>query len=654
MHAGSGNVSTLAHLPGLSTKGGRILLTSGLRFRWVSLQLQYLCTIKVTGLVEERLGRLPQDLRKIYEETYTERLGEYQDEEKALVQCALRWLLCSNVVWDTATFLTLISSSSYHKATDKLSRDALLDLCFHFIIHDAELDVFRFSHLSVREYLESLDSYQLDASHAFAAEYCLRLLTFELRIRPGRGSHLGTRTEDPPHGNLDIIKYAHFYWGHHLQMSNQYRFAEPLRTLFPTFAMNQHEISSYFFRWNWSIWSFLDWSWNRTLLRVSRQTRSSTTGLTDTASDPVDIITTPSLWDFEKLMERCSTVNSKNENIRNKNGKTALHVAWNRACLKAARLMIEQGVEPEATYGCWEKERTEMIVAASQGHADIVQIALENHADPCTINGRGLTALRLAAKQDFTDTTNLVIDLDAEVTGFGANSFAFFELVYHGHMDLVKALYKKTNIDETSQKRWLTRSALMRAIRSSGDMTGIFELDRFEHLTDQATLRAALFASLESDNVNAGRTLIAMGASANSTAPRNLWERNWWSQSPGAEESGILTTAIREKTGPLQTAFVKLLLDSGAFVDPDPSTHQLAPLRVAVESGNEAVVSMLLERNARLDRVDYYIHSNSESKTSRTASGRGSILDVAENAGQFAISQLLKAQGCVSAFSYDE
>lgn len=344
------------------------------------MQLQYLCNIKVAGLVQQRLGSLPQDLRKIYEETYTERFREYQDEEKALVQSAFRWLLCSYVPLDTETFLTLTSSSSYQKAIDGLSQDALLDLCFNFIVHDAELDVFRFAHLSVREYLESVDRYQLDTSHAFAAEYCLRVLTFELSTGTSRGPHLNARKDDESHGDSEIIRYTHICWGPHLKKSDRHRFTEPLRTLFSKFTMDHQVVSSYFSGWNERSSSIME-------LEPYRRLESQ---IVDTWSNPVDVIFTASSWDFEELMERRIAENSQNLNVRNRSGMTALHVACSRGSLKVARLLIEQGVGLETRYGFRrgfvDRCNTPLIDAVSNGHTDLVQILLESRANPCTTN----------------------------------------------------------------------------------------------------------------------------------------------------------------------------------------------------------------------------------------------------------------------------
>ena len=59
----------------------------------------------------------------------------------------------------------------------KLSAEDLVDLCSSFVVRDTGLDVFRFAHLSVREFLETKGDYEPDRNHALVAELCLRYLS---------------------------------------------------------------------------------------------------------------------------------------------------------------------------------------------------------------------------------------------------------------------------------------------------------------------------------------------------------------------------------------------------------------------------------------------------------------------------------------------
>jgi len=55
-----------------------------------------------------------------------------------------------------------------------------LNICCNLVVLDAELDVFRFAHLSVREFLEGMDNYSISEIHALAMERCIETLTVEL------------------------------------------------------------------------------------------------------------------------------------------------------------------------------------------------------------------------------------------------------------------------------------------------------------------------------------------------------------------------------------------------------------------------------------------------------------------------------------------
>ncbi len=56
---------------------------------------------------------------------------------------------------------------------EDLEKEHILDLCQNLVIFDDSLDVFRFAHLSVREFLEQQPEYNQNSCHALAAEVCM-------------------------------------------------------------------------------------------------------------------------------------------------------------------------------------------------------------------------------------------------------------------------------------------------------------------------------------------------------------------------------------------------------------------------------------------------------------------------------------------------
>ena len=64
---------------------------------------------------------------------------------------------------------------------EDLEKEHILDLCQNLVVFDDGLDVFRFAHLSVREFLEQQPEYDQDSCHALAAEVCLLQLMDSLK-----------------------------------------------------------------------------------------------------------------------------------------------------------------------------------------------------------------------------------------------------------------------------------------------------------------------------------------------------------------------------------------------------------------------------------------------------------------------------------------
>ena len=143
------------------------------RFRWASLQLELLCTLKLDADVRATLGRLPPSLQELYTEMYERQMIRHPGEVgRATIYNILVWLLCAQRRLSSSELRTAVAMN-LSISTEELSRDHILDLCQNFIVYDTWLDVFFFSHLSVREFLESRPEYAPDLCHVVAAEVCL-------------------------------------------------------------------------------------------------------------------------------------------------------------------------------------------------------------------------------------------------------------------------------------------------------------------------------------------------------------------------------------------------------------------------------------------------------------------------------------------------
>lgn len=129
--------------------------------------------LKWAPAVKSRLRQLPTTLLDLYDEVYSRSIVSHAEEEQSLTKDAFRLLLCMQIPLRTSDFMLALCSCE----DAELSADDLVDLCSSFVVYDAALDVFRFAHLSVREFLETKDDYEPDKNHAVIAKLCLKYLS---------------------------------------------------------------------------------------------------------------------------------------------------------------------------------------------------------------------------------------------------------------------------------------------------------------------------------------------------------------------------------------------------------------------------------------------------------------------------------------------
>ena len=129
--------------------------------------------------VERGLEGIPNTLKDAYDEIYN-RILDQNGSDPRLALRAFRWIQCSYEPLCTGTLLDAIrvdigdqgEFSPNRKNT--ITVNGLLKACQNFLIFDKQLNVFRFAHLSVDEYLETKLP-KVD-SHSEIAMVCLSLL----------------------------------------------------------------------------------------------------------------------------------------------------------------------------------------------------------------------------------------------------------------------------------------------------------------------------------------------------------------------------------------------------------------------------------------------------------------------------------------------
>ena len=314
------------------------------------MQLEFLCSLRLPSLVKQRLGVLPPNLQKIYEDNYSQKLESYQEEERRIVKIAFRFLLCSQEKLSTGGLLKALSVLD--PENPPLSLDLLLDLCFNFIDVDSQLNVFRFAHLSVREYLESKSDYERTSNHALAAECCVRLLSSDEVIkRGGCVGHIATdETTDPTFWEdialrlTDFHEYACIHWAFHLASSGNFRLNSPLIDLSYAFMMDHEQATSDAY-----------WVWNRDAYWCCLNMRyGDFMGLRDelrwaiSSYAAADYLFAACVWGFEDILKIRirAALNPINGQVIHDSGR-ALGLAAKFGKYTAVRLLLEHGADPK-------------------------------------------------------------------------------------------------------------------------------------------------------------------------------------------------------------------------------------------------------------------------------------------------------------------
>lgn len=344
--------------------------------------------LRLESSIIERLGKLPANLRDLYEEAFVLQRKQRHEAELLIADDAYRLLLCRQEPLKSRDFLEALTFC--REWVRDLSSEVLLDLCFNFVVRDSELDVFRFAHLSVREFFEMKDAFSYKGSHTLGAIHCLKILTAEdvvKRKTPGKFDNasvpLGRGVfprNDTPLWLSPFHEYAALYWAHHLYESGDYWKMDPLEALVTEFVLgNQQDGLCAFQRWATDIrlehkyrhYASFDWT-----SQCSRRN-------VEASCEPVNPIFVASIWNLRDVLEMRVCAEPKSLNITTAGSQGAQLKAFEFACLhgnlEAAQYLLHKEADPDRST---ESMRIPLVGAILCKNLDLVRLLLEHGADP--------------------------------------------------------------------------------------------------------------------------------------------------------------------------------------------------------------------------------------------------------------------------------
>jgi hypothetical protein len=211
------------------------------------MQLQHLCSFKIDADIRSVLGQLPPDLHTLYNDIYNMLVTAPGALEVVVFKNVLNWLLCAQKPLHTNEFLAIVSIDPGRDfATAPISTDLVLEICNNFVVFDAQLDTFRFAHLSVREFLERLSDHDKSTSNSLIAEICLwSMLSVSGDVATEKlFAQLGWSAQTAVAGSEELSRYADIYWAVHCKEARQKREASALKELLTFFLSGGNDKSS--------------------------------------------------------------------------------------------------------------------------------------------------------------------------------------------------------------------------------------------------------------------------------------------------------------------------------------------------------------------------------------------------------------------------
>lgn len=139
------------------------------------MQLQSLRGIRAEKDIRSELSRIPRDLTALYQDLYERALKSTHATDRIIFQQTLKWLCCAQRVcthWETFIAITAFTDLR----ADEVDEDFILDLLNNFVVSSTTEEggnYFRFAHLSVLEFLETMPEYSAESTNKFAAEMTL-------------------------------------------------------------------------------------------------------------------------------------------------------------------------------------------------------------------------------------------------------------------------------------------------------------------------------------------------------------------------------------------------------------------------------------------------------------------------------------------------
>lgn len=426
------STSTLSWRTGLPQHGLKTKTkTKKCRFQWVSLQISQLLDLYRPSDIRDRLGKLPETLKDAYDEIY-EKIQAQKGSAPVIADRAFQWIMCSREPLSPATLIAAVCQDPQTDETDNIDIDFgfVLEACHHLIGIDQELNICRFSHLSVQEYFED-HHWKQHEMNAQVGKVCLSLLNdLQLNSSPKSLEDELLYLKDNIKG---LLKYARLYWMTHVHEHGEDHIDKRMVTLLMGFLGSMNESGIAYRNWHRSIDELIQ----STYKRYSKL--PFPLNCTYYYLDPCSLSSLPIvLFRFHKVLSEWWLSGFHNVNQRNKEGHSLLMFASRSGCIPIVRYLLERGADVNEEDSIGNSALTE---ASDHDHVAIVRLLLNEGADVNAQGGIHGHALTTASLFGHEAVVRLLLSEGAKVNAQGGSyGNALMAASFFGHEVVVRLL----------------------------------------------------------------------------------------------------------------------------------------------------------------------------------------------------------------------
>ncbi|KAL9633768.1 MAG: hypothetical protein Q9204_003260 [Flavoplaca sp. TL-2023a] len=338
--------------------------SAGEIFLLVLWQIDKLCDMRHEFDVREAMRRFNRDT---LDELYSEMLDKIRNAGayswKVAVH-AFSLLLCLQEPLSPTSFLTALASvDGEHGAVLQIPQ--VLRICFNLIIVDLKMNVLRFAHNSIREFLELQTDFASHKTHGLVAKICLSSYSCSSPV----GIKAGLSPTD------HFYQYSALYWAEHCAAVFVSGEDIELVKLLEGFLIDDGAHSLAFSGWPKDAQEYAE------LLPRNHPLKKKLSAVSSQDQAFLFTLCVFGLADFLNYIIKSSATDWDQ---KNDSGTTALYLACLLGHLTIARFLLDHGAN--VNVGCG-RLGTPLQAASFQGHIDVVRLLLENGAD---MKARGL------------------------------------------------------------------------------------------------------------------------------------------------------------------------------------------------------------------------------------------------------------------------